>query len=206
MLSVGVSIALCVGIGILVVVFIDLVYFREELSFLQLFLISVLTLFVALLGKSKSVGVLPESFNPRLGFLYCVVSAASLSFAYYFLAIFSREVNPYLAAVVWEVSTGIIVLLMLLLREKFFNVKYSRISKKSFLDITFRCSPAIIGSVLFLYAFSLGSISLASAIRSVYVAFGTVIAYFLFKETPTPKQWILILLIGITVFFLKLLT
>ena len=149
------------------------------------------------------MGVLPKTYNPKLGFLYCLISAITLTIAYYFVAKVAREVDPYLTSFIWEILTGAIIIPILFLREKFSKVKFSRISKKEFLDITLRCSPAVIASTLFLYAFSLGPMSIASAIRSVYVAFGTIIAYFLFKETPTKYQWILILLIATTVAGLK---
>ncbi len=206
-LSVGIANSLLVSIATIVTAFISFVFYHEALSVTQVILIAAVFVSLFALGASKSSKTMPAEFNVRKGIGYAFISGALLGGGFTLIGMTSRVLHPFLVGYTWEFGIGIAGAILA------FGRGLSRpgaglagTSWARFWKILLCAAPTALGTAFLALSMTLGPVAVATAITSTTMVFTTLLAFLIYGEQLSLKQWLLLLLVCALVFGLKLAT
>lgn len=200
-LPIAISRTVSRGISVPMSFLLGAIFFAEIPSFVDLVFVGLMIGAIAMLSREQKVFPhLDNRFWHGIGltFLAAIFSATT----FFFVAKLSRATDPFLSGYLWEVLMGPMALLFVGLRQASGLGDLKIINWIEFKQILFVCSPTLIGTGCFVLASRMGAIGVLSAISSVGVVFGLVLAHWLYHEKLNSRQiaWIglvLLCLVGL---------
>ncbi|MDD3301966.1 MAG: DMT family transporter [Candidatus Gracilibacteria bacterium] len=178
--------------------------FGESLSLITIIFVLVILIggVIISLSKVKFNHLINDNFY--VGIILASISGILSAIALTLMVKVSRELDPFVSSYFWEFEIGIVLLIILLIRNKVYKGKIEKISKKDFLNIFTASSPSLIGTGCYAFASTIGPIGIVSSIGVLGIAFSTIFGIFLFKEKLSFKQYFGIFIIIIGILGLKL--
>jgi drug/metabolite transporter (DMT)-like permease len=179
------------GISVPVSFLLGALFFAEIPTLSDMLVVSVMIGGIIMLSREQiSFPHLDNRFWHGIGLtaLAAIFSATT----FFFIAKVSRATDPFLSGYLWEILMGPIALLFVGVRQSTGFGKLKKIDWKTFKQILIVCSPTLIGTGCFVMASRLGSLGILSAISSVGLVFGLVLAHWLYHEKLNQRQiaWI----------------
>ncbi|MBN2000244.1 DMT family transporter [candidate division KSB1 bacterium] len=206
-LSVGIANTLMVSFITIVSAFFSYLFYHEVLSFFQIVLIAAVFITLFWLGASKSSKAMPAEFNVRKGIGYAFLFGLLLGGGITLIGMTSRTLHPFLVGYFWEFSVGITAAVMAFIRGKLFHgVSLVSVNWKQFWIILYCAAPTAIGTGFFALSMTMGPVAVAAAITSTTMVFTTLLAFYIYGEQLSLKQWLLLLLVCALVVGLKLVS
>jgi len=205
-LPVGVATALSNGLIAIVASVIGYLFFNELLQDLQMVMMGLVIVSVLLLGFLRSQGSLPREYHIGYGLLYAALAGLFLGCGFCIMAGLSRRYHPFLVGYFWELGTGVMALVVALLRWSVKKTGLIPLSITESFHLLLASSPTLIGTGCYALSMSMGPMGLASAINSTQMVFTTLLSGLLYREKLTWLQWLSLLLICGLVMGLKLVS
>lgn len=198
-LPVGISETINTAGKALLFIFAGMLLYNETLSLVEGGLIAVIVLSAILLARQKhtvnSVEVnLPKGLALLAFSIVMAVTCISL------MSYVSKTVDPYVTAYFWEAIIGLVGIFLFRVSHK----SFPRVSWKQFWKIFWATSPTLLGSGFFVYALSIGPLSIAGAIMTGGIFISTLLAWLLYGEKLTWRHWALMICIAVSIAGLKL--
>jgi multidrug transporter EmrE-like cation transporter len=192
---VGVGIAVCTSMMTITTVLIGMLSFNEVLSPGQLVCLVLLVGGIVGLGLSKSnPSMLPE-YNIVAGSLRAASAGFLFGAANGFVGAASRASHPFIAGYFWEFIIGLIGTGLVYLRAFCCGAPVNRVSWEDFIAILKFSSPTLVGTGCYAMSLTMGPLGIATAVTSTNVVGATILAYFIYKEKLSAKEFLLIVLI-----------
>lgn len=141
-----------------------------------------------------------------LGVSCALIGGFLNSFSKFTVSVLSRQVGPFASGYFWEISIGIACVVLAVLRQLLYGQSVYKATPKECLTIALCASPTLIGTGLFCLAVKEGPVAIVGAIGSSALVVVSLLAWSLYGERVTPKQWIAILLILLGVGGLRFLS
>lgn len=197
-LPVGIASPVCMGFSSIIALIIGDYYLNENVSSSQIFLsfLIVLEVFVmGLVSRSSSF----KGLNVKKGLAYCFLFGLFLGSGFSLVGIISKSINPILTGYLWEFCVGIIGIIFYLALNKFKNI-----NTKDFFKVGLASSPTVFGTSAYAVATTLGPIGILAAILTTIGIMTAILGHFFLKEKLSLKQWVLVLVLAVSLIFLKL--
>ncbi len=204
-LPVGIAVGICEALKTIAVIICGVLFLSEFLTTTQLSILGFLLITIVILGILKERNDIPVNVLPIKGSIYCLVYGIFNALSIAMIANASRSIHPFLVAWSWQLSAGVFGLLIALIRGKLGRSSFQIVSKKDTFKITIYTSPSVIGTGFFALAISLGPIAIVSAIGTLTIVITTILAFYIYKEKLHLKQWILLILIMLSICLLKII-
>lgn len=205
-LSVGVANALCTCFAAIMTVINGFIFLKEVLSLYQILFIALILLGVLWLGASRTRGSVPEHFNIKLGILNSLLFGLFLGCAYVLIGFAARSMHPFLVGYLWEFTIGILAAFIAVFRGKINGRYLTKLSYKESVRLLLYSSPTAIGTGFYALAMRLGPIGIATAVLSTMMVFTTLLAYFVYHEKLTIRQWLLLFVVCGSVVALRMVS
>lgn len=187
-LPVGIASALNMSFASIAVVAIGYFFPGESLSSYQLLFVGLILIGVIGLGASRSIGTLPVNFHVGRGLFNSFMFGILLACAYVFIGIVSRELDPFIAGYLWELTIGVVAAAFALMRSCATSHRFVRVSRLQFFRILLFSAPTVLGTGCYTLAMTMGSIGIATALVSTMMVFSALIAHFIYGERLSSKQ------------------
>jgi drug/metabolite transporter (DMT)-like permease len=167
---------------------------HQSLSLPALIFMAIIVLGSILLGLERNA--FPHLDNRHaLGISLCILSAFCNSFAFYALAVLTAVADPLTSGYFWETSIALACGVLIAMRYVVFGIALQKITWKNFLVIAACSAPTLVGTGFFSLALRLGPVAILYAIGSGSIAVTALLAWGMYKEKLSRKQWISIALI-----------
>jgi drug/metabolite transporter (DMT)-like permease len=117
------------------------------------------------------------------------------SFSKFTVSVLSRQAGPFASGYFWEVSIGFACVVLVLIRQFFHRQPLHKATPGELVTIAACASPTLVGTGLFCLAVKEGPVAVVGAIGSSALVVVSLLAWSLYGERVTPKQWIAISMI-----------
>ena len=199
---VGVSTTINKAVLTIVMVILGWLLLDQPLAPSALAFIALIILGSVLLGLERNA--FPHLDNRHaLGLALSILSALSIAFAFYALAVLATVADPLVSSYFWETSIAVACAVLIAIRCAAFGTVPQKISWKTFCIIAACSFPTLIGTGLFSLALRMGPIAIANAIGSGSLAVTALLAWGMYGEKLNLKQWMSIVLILIGVIAMR---
>lgn len=181
------------------------VIFKEHLSQQTLLIIGILLALILWLGLQKNP--MPHlDDRAALGIALAALASAPLACTIFLFLWLSKTIDPYASAYFWEVSIAGGTVLLLLGKQVVTGVSLERISSGTFLKIVGASSPVLFGTGASALAILYGPVGVLSAIQSVSLVIGSLLAWWWYGENLKRNQWLAIAAIVVCSALLKMIS
>lgn len=203
-LPVGIATALAMSLATVVTILLGYIIFDEAFGVRQLALMALILFGVFILGSAKSTGTLPKEYHLFRGVINSVLFGLTMGIAFTLVGFTSRRFPPFAVGYLWEVSIGVIAVLMAIGRGYFGKGGFEILSVKDMFKVALYSSPTVIGTGAFVLATTMGPMGIVTAISAMSMVFGSIFARLLYGEKLSFFQWIVMILICAMVGVLRL--
>ena len=203
----GIATSIRQGIQVVFAFFLGYFILGELFTFLEISIIFIILLAVVSISLMKMQTAHLENSNKVLGFILIIIGGIFNTLAFFYFAILSRELNPFIATYFWESVIGIIALSVALIfggKQGLPKIKILR--PDDIIKISLVSTLTIIGTLGFAFALRMGDFAIASSLMVTVVVVQAILGYFFLKEKLNIRQILAILLIVVAVMALKLIS
>lgn len=206
-LPVGVSSAAITGFNVLVTFFLSGWYFSEWLTGTQLLLLGLVL--VGTLPLAATKGAQFENLKPQswaYGAVLILVTSLLLTVSFGLVTKVARELDPFLAAYLWEVLIAVWTIILISGRYALTKQGLAAIKRPQLISILWASAPTGLGTLGFFLAVRLESWSLATGISTISIVLTTLLCAWWYHEKLSRWQYGAIGLTVLGVAGLKLLS
>lgn len=186
------------AIGTTVILLLGWVWLGQSIALHDMLSISVIVLGGAFLSLQRKDFSHLDNRHIR-GMLLSIVCSIPWAIAGVAFVPLSKGGNPLLSGYLWEVAIGIASLVLIGCRAALWRVPIQRISLRTFGVIALCSLPTLVGTGLFSLAVQMGPVGIFSGIGASSLAVSGLLAWVLYGESLTAKQWggIFVVLAGV---------
>lgn len=171
-------------------------FLKDKINLKQISLIMIMIFGAFLLSTSGNISLITQT---QIGDLFIIISLVFFSYAYIPAKKIGREINPVTVTIVNNLVGGLILFLfMLVIGINLLTVNYTNF----WLLLSYVISFSVFGLYLYFSALRKTKTWIVSSLLSLSAVFGSIIAYFWFKETLNAIQMIGCIVILVSFYFI----
>lgn len=203
-LPVWLATSIKMGFSVLFSILFWIIFLWEFLSNISLLLIWLILVWILLIKSSKINIIHLKDWNIIKWFIFSIFAWICISYWFYSITVVAREWDPYLAAYFWEIWIWLVALVFSYIWT-FYWIQFHKVNFKTFKKIMLVTSPTLIGTSGYLIAIKHIPIWVAWAVLSSNIVILTILAYLFMKEKINLVQVFWILIILLSVIWIKLI-
>lgn len=179
-------------------------FFQEILSPFQVIFIGVTILGIVFLSLQKHHADHLRYKCPKRLFGLVFFQALTLAIGVMLIADVARQASSWVAGYLWEVGIGLTAMFCAFGRQLSGGAGIEKIPVAQFWRILLYSSPTVLGTGAFFLASTMGPIGILTAVATLEMVIGTLLAWWWYHERLNQRQWAAIAVVFLGILGLKL--